>query len=292
MSVPLRMIAVPLALAAACAVPAPAQDDSVPPAFLEDSAKAGIIRSVEAGSADSDDSTADSIATAGRRDSLATKMFRRGPYLAVTAGGAFANHSARQLFANHMEAKATEADQRILQRQDPVHVFFPVGVLAGFPVLPYFDVWLRTEHFRYRVTGLAQRDNEPADEYWYVNQAHLAGLGARWLVPVSLFTVNGKSGLYAAYTHFWSFGPTGMRVSGGSLAARGDPAGAGYEVQLGFQQDFDRRWAWIGGLAFSRLTFRSDADWDLILDTAPAEQAEWTLQSMRLVMQFLYQFGR
>ncbi len=299
------------ALLIACgflAMPASAQDagGGPPPAFMSDSARAALIRAVEAGAV-AQDTLPDTIDAASRRDSLAGKMQRRGPYAGFTAGIAFGNHSASDLFAAHMTARANAAGQRILQRQDPVHIFFPTGLLLGYPVFSHFDLWLRTEHLLsnpvqaaytrperlgYTITGLAQRDNEPAQEYAYTTQAHLAGLGARWLVPVSFLTVSGKPGLYAAYTHFWSFGTTGLRADGGTLAARTDPAGAGFEVQVGFQQDFDRRFAFTGGLAFSRLSFRSDADWDLLLDTAPADRAEWTLQSMRLVLQMVYQFGR
>jgi hypothetical protein len=172
-------------------------------------------------------------------------------------------------------------------------VLFPAGLLLGIPVSRHIDVMLRTEHFHYRVTGLAQKDNEAPTEYWYVNQAHLAGAGVRWLVPISFMTVTGQPGLHVSYTHFWSFGPTGIRSPDGSVRARSEPAGAGYEIQLGFQQDFDKRWALTGGLALSRLSFRSDGDWiNVIPGAAAGEPAEWTLQSLRIAVQGLYQFGR
>src|SRR5690606_29059375 len=117
----------------------------MPPAFEVDSAKAATIRAIEAGNVPGD-TTLDTAAAASRRDSLSNKLFQRGPYVGVTLGVAFANHSARHLFADHMTASAAGASQRILQRQDPVHIFFPAGLLPGIPVFPYFDVWLRTEH--------------------------------------------------------------------------------------------------------------------------------------------------
>jgi hypothetical protein len=268
---------------------APAQTpaDSLSPVFRSDSSKAEAIRAVEAGGAVRD--TGRSLA---RNDSLLIKLRRRGSYFGLSAGVAFAEHSAQDRFSTHMNSEAAAKGQRILQRQDPVHVFFPGGLLLGIPVLTNFDAILRTEHFYYKITGLAQKDNDAPTEFWYSQQAHLAGAGVRWLVPVSLLTVNGQPGLYATYTRFWNIGPTGMRSPDGSLSALTDLAGAGEEVQIGFQQDFDRRWALTFGLSWSRISLRSNADWSYVIPNAVPVQADWTLTSMRLAMQGLYQFGR
>jgi hypothetical protein len=263
--------------------------DSVSPVFRSDSSKQDAIRKVEAGVAGRD-----STKSIARADSLRKKMKTRGPYVGVSLGVSFAEHSARDRFTNTMSARATAAGQRILQRQDPVHVLFPAGLLVGFPVLPNFDVMVRTEHSYYRVAGLSQKDNEAATEHWYVNQTHLAGAGGRWLVPVSLLSVNGESGLYLGYTHFWNFGPTGIRSPDGRVAATFKPTGAGMELQAGFVQDFDKRWALTGGFAWSRLSFKSDDLWANVApaSSAPSEQAEWSVSSMRFAMQGVYQFGR
>jgi len=119
----------------------------------------------------------------------------------------------------------------------------------------------------------------------------MAGIGGRYLIPVSLLSVNGQSGLYAAYTQFWNFGPTGMYSSTGSVRAKTQPAGAGYEIQLGYQQDYDRRWSWTGGLAFTNLTFESNSSWRAIIPNGPDEPASWNLKSLRLCLQGFYQFG-
>lgn len=275
------------ALAGEAAAQAPA--DSLSPVFRSDSSKTEAIRSVEAGGSRADTARTDPRA---RRDSLALKQKRRGPYAGLTAGVAFARHSGSDRFAAAMTAQAAADSQRVLQDQDPVHVLFPAGLVVGVPVTRHLDLLLRTEHFRYRVTGLAQKDNEPPTEFWYVNQGHLAGAGIRWLVPVSLLTVSGQPGLHVTYTHFWSFGPTGMRSPEGSVAARPGPAGAGYELQAGFLQDFDARWALTGSLGFSRLSFRSRGDWSNVVASDVPETAEWTLTSMRVVFQGVYQFGR
>jgi hypothetical protein len=182
----------------------------------------------------------------------------------------------------------------VLQQQDPVHVFFPGGLIVGIPILTHLDWILRTEHFYYRVAGLAQRNNEQATEFWYVNQGHLAGTGGRWHIPVSFLTVNGEAGLYLGYTHYWSFGPTGIRSPDGSVAARFNPAGAGMEIQAGFQQNFEKRFTLTGGFSWSRLAFASDGAWTNVAppSSVAGEKAEWTLTSMRFAMQGLYQFGR
>jgi hypothetical protein len=275
------------------AVAAVQAQDTGSPVFANDSSKAEAIRAVEAGKSTLSKSALDSLAarTASRKDSLRAKLAHRGPYLGLTAGIAFGEHSAGDLFSNSMAAQAATNGERILQRQDPVHVFFPGGLLAGYPLPGNFDLLLRTEHFYYRVAGLAQKDNNSPTEYWYSNQAHLAGVGGKWLIPLSLFTVDGRAGLYASYTHFWNFGPTGMRSSTGSLRAKTLAGGAGYEMQLGFQQDFDKRWAYTGGLSLSRLSFESDGSLGNVIpgETAPGE---WSLNSARFMLQGMYQFGR
>lgn len=283
-----------LALFAAPA-PTPAQTasgavvDSLSPVFRGDSTNLKNIRAVEAGVAG-----ADSARSIARTDSLRRKLEGRGPYIGLSVGAAFGEHSARARFQNAMTLQASNAGQRILQSQDPVHVFFPVGLVVGIPVFSHLDLTVRTEHFYYRMAGLAQKDNEAATEFWYVNQGHLAGVGARWHVPLSLLTVSGQSGLYFGYTHLWNFGPTGIRSPDGSIAATFNPAGAGMELQAGFQQDFDKRWALTGGFAWSRLAFTSEGDWTNVAaaSSAPGEKAEWTLNSLRFAMQGVYQFGR
>jgi hypothetical protein len=70
-----------------------------------------------------------------------------------------------------------------------------------------------------------------------------------------------------------------------------NPAGAGYEIQAGFQQDFSKRWTWTGGLAFTNFSFTSRSSWQAILPDAPNEPASWTLRTIRLTLQAFYQFG-
>ena len=264
----------------------PASIDSVSAVFRADSAKAAAIRSVEAGQVKQDSTTLE------RDDSLMVKQRRRTPYIGVSLGISFVDNSAKSLFSTYMTTQASVDSSDIVQPQDPVQIIFPGGFLLGFPLFPYLDVWLRTEHFWSRVNGLTQKDNNAPREYWYAVQGHLVGLGARYLVPVSLLSVNGQPGLYAAYTHFWSFGPTGIYAPTGSLRAKSDPAGAGYEVQVGYQQDYDKRFTFTGGLSFASLTFASDDSWRKILPTAPDEPAQWTLQALRFSVQGIYQFGK
>jgi hypothetical protein len=260
--------------------------DSVSAVFRPDSAKAAAVRSVEAGSAPRDSTTLE------RDDSLLVKQRRRGPFIGVSLGVSFADNSAKTLFAAYLNSQAAVDTSRIVQSQDPVQIIFPAGLVLGYPLFSYLDVWLRTEHFWSRVNGLTQRNNDSPREYWYVVQGHLVGLGARYLVPVSLLSVNGEPGLYAAYTHFWSFGPTGIYAPTGGLRAVSDPAGAGYEVQLGYQQDYDKRFTFTGGLSFASLNFTSKGSWRRILPTAPDERADWTLQALRFSLQGIYQIGK
>jgi hypothetical protein len=277
------------ALAVALVGGAAAQDapiDSISPVFRGDSAKAAAIRAVESGQIPQD------TGTFQRDDSLLTKQRRRGPYIGFSAGVSFADNSAKDLFAAYMDSEAEADSARIVQSQDPVQIIFPAGLVLGFPVFPYLDVWFRTEHFWSRVNGLTQRGNASPREFWYVAQGHLAGVGARYLVPVSLLSVSGKPGLYAAYTHFWNFGPTGLKTPTGDFQAETDPAGAGYEVQFGYQQDYDKRFTFTAGLSFASLDFFSKASWRTALPDAPDERAEWTLQALRFSVQGIYQIGK
>ena len=277
-----------LVLAAAAGVLAQsAPIDSVSAVFRPDSAKADAVRSLEAGRVDQDSTTLQ------RDDSLLVKQRRRSPYIGLSAGVSFADNSAKTLFSTYMNSTLVPGDsQRVVQSQDPVQILFPVGLVIGIPVFPYLDLWLRTEHFWSRVNGLTQKNNDAPREFWYVAQGHLAGVGARYLVPVSLLSVNGKPGLYAAYTHFWSFGPTGMYAPTGAVRAHFDPGGAGYEVQLGYQQNYDKRFTLTGGISFAQLGFSSKSSWRSIVPTAPDERAEWTLQALRLSIQGIYQIGK
>jgi hypothetical protein len=260
--------------------------DSVSAVFRPDSAKSATIRSVEAGGLSRDSMSLE------RDDSLGVKQRRRGPFIGLIAGVSFADNSAKSLFAAYMESTRGADTSRVVQSQDPVQILFPVGLVIGYPVFPWLDVWLRTEHFWSRVNGLTQHNNDSPREFWYVAQGHLAGVGARYLVPVSLLSVNGQPGLYAAYTHFWSFGPTGLYGSSGGLRAKNDPGGAGYEVQMGYQQDYDKRFTFTGGLSYARLSFTSRSHWTAVVPTGPDTPAEWTLQALRLSLQGIYQFGK
>ena len=82
-----------------------------------------------------------------------------------------------------------------------------------------------------------------------------------------------------------------MYSTSGSVRAKIDPAGAGYEIQAGFQQGFDKRWTWTGGLAFTDLDFESKSTWPAIIPYGPGETATWSLKSLRLCLQGFYQFG-
>ena len=253
--------------------------------FQTDSAKTKTVRNLEAGIHAPDTSISKIHA-----DSLDNNLRQRGIYLAVTAGLSFSNLSSKGYFSTQFDSTLIRDSLRVLQKYDPVHISFPVGILVGIPLFPYFDLWLRTDHFWYRPSALAQGTG-PTREFWYAVQTHLFGLGARYMVPTALLSVNGRQGLYLAYSHFWNFGPTGIYAPTGSLRARMEPLGAGYEIQAGFQQNFDRRWVLTGGLAYSALSFKSQSSWRAILPTAPDKTAQWELNSMRLCFLGMYQFG-
>ncbi len=255
-------------------------------AFRSDSASLSAIHSVEAGNSGGPRRSAAGKASF---DSLERKLEHRHIAIGFTAGISFTEHSAQDLFANHLDTIANRDSLQILQPYDPVDLFFPVGLMVTVPLSRHLDLWVRTDHFWYTQSALAQGTG-PAQEFWFAVQAQLAGLGIRYLIPVTFLSVSGRPGLYVAYTQYWNFANTEMYAPTGSVRARTELAGAGYEIQAGFQQDFSRRWTVTGGLSFANFDFQSRQSWRAILPDAPDTPAEWQLRALRLTFQFLYQF--
>lgn len=263
--------------------------DSLPATFQSDSAKLETIHDLEAGKTPG--SPNKTVPTIGaHNDSLENKLRHRHAFIGATLAFAFSDFSGRQLFQAHMDTVATRDSLNKLQSQEPVTVYFPVGLSLAIPVFPYLDLWLRTESFWYNVTGLAH-DTNGTQEFGYAVQGNLLGVGARYLVPTSFLSVNRHPGLFVSYTHLWNLGKTRLYNGNGSLYAQMPIAGVGYEVQAGFQQDFEKRWTWTAGLAYTQLNLKSGSSWRSILPEAPDESAIWTLRSLRLCVQGFYQFG-
>ncbi len=281
----MKWIFVLIACAAATRAEIPTSPADSLASFKPDSLKTAAIRSLEAGG------KAPGSLGAGpaNLDSLKIKLHHRRPFLGATLGLSFSTLSVKTLFSAHVDSIVRRDSLRVLQPYDPVHVYFPVGLIAAVPLFTYLDLWLRTEHFWYQMSALAQGAGPPR-EFSYAVQGQLFGAGGRYLIPVSLLTVNNRAGLYLAYTRFWNFPPTEMYAPTGVVRARMKPAGAGYEIQAGYQQDFDKRWTVTGGLAFASLDFESRSPWKAILPFAPDEKARWNLRSLRLSVQGLYQF--
>jgi hypothetical protein len=166
--------------------------DSLPvdslPAFKQDSTKSETIKSIEAGGGSAPKAQVSP-------DSLDAKRRARRPFLGLSLALSFSDFSAKGRFSARLDTVSRRDSLRILQKYDPVHFSFPVGLTLGIPVLPYADIWLRSEHFWYRVSALAQGDG-PAQEFFYAVQAHLLGVGARYLLPVSLMSVTGRPGIF------------------------------------------------------------------------------------------------
>src|SRR5690606_25152202 len=100
-------------LAAAQTSPAPALSDTLSPVFRSDTTARDNIRAVEAG-VSADTAGVDPRQALARADSLHRKLARRGPYVGVSLGVAFAEHSARARFETAMNAQAAANGQRIL----------------------------------------------------------------------------------------------------------------------------------------------------------------------------------
>src|SRR3984957_16056955 len=118
----------------------PAQDIIVPvptmpadslPVFRQDSTKTALFQALEAGKTQNDArSKAPSVAGA---ESLDVKLHHRHMFIGGTLSFAFADFSAQHLFTSHMYY-ADGGDSTALQPYEPVALYFPVGLVVGFPV--------------------------------------------------------------------------------------------------------------------------------------------------------------
>lgn len=255
------------------------------PVFQPDSLKSSTIRSLEAGG-----STPAKTQTLQQTDSLEFRLRNRKPFLGLVGSLAFADFSGKSRFSSYRDSVSKRDSLVRLQNYDPVSILFPLGLTLGYPIFPYLDLWLQTEHFWFQQSSLAQKSNH-VQEFSYTVQGHLLGLGGRFLIPNSFLTVTNQAGLFVAYTHFWPVGPTEIYAPTGKIRAQFQKAGAGYEIKTGFQQEFAKRWSYTGGLAFSHYQFRSPVSWKNILPYGSDEKANWTLNSMRICLEGFYQIG-
>lgn len=225
-------------------------------------------------------------------DSVAALLRGRRPTLSFHAGIAFVDLDAKDIFQRALDARLRRDSLQTLQPYEPVHLAMPFGVQATFPAGPYFDLLAKTHSFWYRQTAVLGKSGSTKGEEFFAVQANLGGLGLRYYVPSSLLSVNGQLGLYVQGTWYWLLGGGELYGSGGNAEAEFDPAGSGWEVQLGFNRAVTRSLGIHGNLGYITQGFDSDAPWTAVVkDGAPSGKAKWNLAAVQASFHFAWHFG-
>jgi hypothetical protein len=296
-------VAAPAAIAAAMilvsllAPSSRAQSADSLPAFRTDSAAADPFKKVEAGpSMWSANPTA--AAKAARSDSLAAdtvtaRLRDRRPAISLYLGVDFMDLDAKETLQAALEARRAGDSLKVLQDYEPVHLAFPIGLQAVFPVSGYLDLVAKTHSYWYKQTAvLGDSASNHAGEEWFAVQANLAGVGLRYYVPPAFLSVTGGLGLFAQGVVYWNVGNTAIYTPYGEAAADFEPLGSGYEIQFGLQKSLTGPWRLSGGIGFIQQEFTSSSDWsDVLKHAVPSGKAHWGSSSILASLNLWYHFG-
>jgi hypothetical protein len=278
---------------------APYSADSLP-AFKSDSALADPFRQVESGPSPFAAKPAPGAAadtSSGRRlDSVTSLLRKRRPAVSVYLGVDFIDFGAKEKFQNALTARtAAESLTTPLQNYEPVHLAFPIGIQALWPIGTYVDLVAKTHSYWYKETailGTAAGRTASAGEEWYAVQGNLGGAGMRFCIPPALLSVSGQLGLYTQGIWYWNLGNSELYSRYGDAPARFNPWGSGYEIQLGFQQAITKPWQLTGAIGFLHQQFDSDKSWSSLLAyAAPAGKVSWGISAVQANLNLWYHFG-
>lgn len=267
------------------------------PAFRGDSASAAPFREVEAGATPFGSRPAAKPDTGIRPDTVTAKVTRRRPAVSVWLGADFSDFDAKETFNASLAARLKRDSALLapsaLQSYEPVHLSFPMGIQAVVPVGSWFDAVAKTRFSNYKQTAiLGDKNKRSAGEEWYAVQANLGGLGLRWYIPPSLFTVTGSLALYTQAVMLWNLGGTEIYTPYGNAPARFDATGSGFELQFGLHQELKGPWRIAGSIGYVRQEHHSSRDWSAILrDAAPAGKANWSSSAVQANLALWYHFG-
>jgi hypothetical protein len=283
------------------AAPSAAQTADSLPAFRPDSAVQDPFRKVEAGPSvwSSHPSAADSAAKpktgldSAQTDSLSSKLRSRHPAISFYAGIDFIDLDAKAGLGAQLLARTDRDSLQVLQNYDPVHLAFPLGFQAIFPLGAYLDAVAKTHSYWYKQTAiLGDKDLRHAGDEWFSLQANLGGLGLRYYIPPSLLSVTGGLGLYAQAVLYWNLGGTEMDTRYGTAPANFELSGSGYEIQFGLQKPLSGRLQLSGSLGFLQQDFQSDRPWsDILIFNPPAGKVHWASSAIQASLHLGYNFG-
>lgn len=266
---------------------APTAADSLA-AFRPDSLKDRIIRSAESAPSP----FARKPAPRDSADSVAAILRGRRPAVSVHAGVLFLDLDAKDVLQASLDARMRRDSLTALQPYEPVHLVIPAGIQALLPMGPWFDLVARTQSSWYRQTAVLGRSGETAGEEYFAVQAHLAGAGLRYYLPPDLLSVTGKLGLFTQGVYYWLAGGGEIYTGHGSAPAEFEPAGSGWEIQVGFNRAVTRPWSVTGSLGFQSVAFASEKSWsDILVDDPPPGRVRWGGGALQASFNLWYHFG-
>ena len=266
------------------------------PAFQSDSLRDEPFRRLESAPAvwsAVKDSGSDSAGGAAR-DSARRVLPARRPYLGIQGGVSFMDFSAKEVFNRFVDSlrAADSTRSRVLQPFEPVHLAFPISLVAGFPINRHFDAVAKTHSYWYKQTAILGDSMRAQGEEWYAVQANLGGVGLRYYFPPDLLSVSGQLAFYVQGVCFWNLGGTEIYSPHGHAGARFSPTGSAYELQMGFRQALTKAWAFNGSLGFLKQDYASRTAWSRLLPrAAPEGEVAWGSTALEASLNLLYFFG-
>jgi hypothetical protein len=248
------------------------------PAFRSDTSEAKGFQSLESGT---QDSTAKPI-----KQSLGERKLTLGLWV----GAAFYDFEGKKEFSARSDRLAASDSGSVVQRQDPVHLAFPLGLAVDIPVTHHWDATLRTQHYWYQQSELIKTSSGGTQEQTFSATGHWVGVGVRFLAPSELLTVKGQSGLQLGFQWLWGLGLDQLYGSEGDLPSRFSPAGIGYEMQIGYQRDYRKRFALSGGLSYLHTAIGGEGSWGDLFPGATGK-SDWGFSGLQLVLNVTMQVG-
>ncbi len=224
-------------------------------------------------------------------DSTKIKMpsAKRQAYLGVYAGISFFDFSAKTYFVNNLDSLRRANHWKSSQDFESVHLAFPIGFLAGIPIHNDLDIIVGSKSFWYQQNALSQDSTHSSYEESYAVQAHSGGVGIKYYIPSSVFSVNKQIGLFISVLPYWNLGFSEIYSTSGKLPATLSFAPIGYDIQLGFQHDASKSLIWQGALTFSQAKWQSDKAWIAIIPTNNiAGKASWELSGLEFQFRLLW----
>ncbi len=272
------------------------------PAFKTDSATQDPFRKVESGPSPFGVKPAEAPGArpdtgAHHIDSVTALLRKRHPGISIYLGVDFIDFNAKEKFQNALAARIT-GDSSLspspLQPYELVHLAFPVGIQASYPIGTYLDLVAKTHSYWYKQTAILgnKATNTHAADEWYAVQANLGGVGMRYCLPPALLSVTGQLGLYTQGIWYWNLGNSAIYTPYGNAPSFFRPTGSGYEIQFGFQQAMTKPWQLTGAIGFIHQQFSSSQAWkDIIAHSPPPGNVSWASSSIQANLNLWYNFG-